>query len=297
MRILLTGASGQLGRALTAELALRAHEVIGAGRGESQTGVSRWERLDLTQTAETEAVVRRTAPDAVIHCAAWTDVDAAEKPENREAVFAVNAGGTEALARASAETGAKLLYLSTDYVFSGEGYEPWQTDSSARPLSVYGESKRRGEEAVQRLTARFFIVRIGWLFSPWGRNFPRTILKLAETHETLRVVSDQIGTPTYAPDLSRLLADMIATENYGIYHAGNEGGYLSRADFAAEILQRAGQSCRVIPVTTEEYAPEAAPRPKNGRLDQRSLRDAGFTPLPDRLDALDRFLRECGCGR
>jgi len=230
-------------------------------------------------------------PDAVIHCAAWTAVDAAE--DNREAVFAVNAGGTENIARACAQLGCKMMYISTDYVFDGQGETPWRAEcEDFGPLCVYGETKLAGEAAVRKWVERFFIVRIAWVFGKNGKNFIRTMLSVGKKHPVLRVVRDQIGTPTYTLDLARLLADMIESEKYGVYHATNEGGYISWADFAKEIFVKAGMDTVVTPVTTEEYGLSKAARPLNSRLDKSKLREMGFEPLPDWRDALARYLKE-----
>ena len=236
------------------------------------------------------------APDAVIHCAAWTAVDAAEDGENRGKVQAINVDGTRHIALACKALGCKLMYISTDYVFDGQGTEPWQPDcDDYAPLNVYGETKLGGELAVRERVERFFIVRIAWVFGLNGNNFIKTMLKLGQTHDTLRVVNDQIGTPTYTLDLARLLVDMIETEKYGCYHATNEGGYISWADFAAEIFRRAGMGVNVVPVTTAEYGLSKAARPYNSRLDKRKLAANGFAPLPDWRDAVARYIaRVCG---
>ena len=232
-------------------------------------------------------------PDAVIHCSAWTAVDAAEEPENFQKVTALNVKGPENIAKACKKIGAKLIYLSTDYVFSGEGNTPWKPDDRCfAPLNVYGESKLAGEFAVSENTDRFFIVRIAWVFGKNGKNFVRTMLNVAKTHDTVRVVYDQIGTPTYTADLARLLVDMAETEKYGWYHATNEGGYISWYDFTKEIYRQAGLNAKVIPVTTAEYGISKAKRPFNSRLDKSKLTEAGFTPLPDWKDALRRYLSE-----
>ena len=285
MIALVTGAAGQLGRDLVPELRRRGHEVLACDL--SGAPVS----LDIVDREAVRELVQKSRPDAVLHCAAWTQVDAAEQPENRARVFAVNEAGTRNLADACRETGAKMLYLSTDYVFSGRGEEPWTPEETVfSPLNVYGESKLAGERALRERLTRFFIVRTAWVFGPQGKNFPDTMLRLSSSREALRVVSDQIGTPTYTPDLSRLLADMIETERFGVYHATNEGGYVSWADYAREIFRQAGKKTRVIPVTTEEYGESLARRPKNSRLSKEKLRAAGFSPLPPWRDALTRYL-------
>ncbi len=283
MRVLVTGSRGQLGFDVMQELSSRGHEAIGCDLPE----------LDITDGAAVMRLMKEVRPDAVIHCAAWTAVDAAEDEENREKVFAVNAEGTRNVAKAAAETGAKLLYLSTDYVFDGQGTTPWKADETHfAPLNVYGKSKLMGERAVRELAARHFIVRIAWVFGLHGKNFVRTMLSLSKTHPSLRVVNDQVGTPTYTPDLSRLLVDMIETDKYGTYHATNEGGYISWYDFACAIFEEAGVKVDVTPVTTEEYGLSKAARPFNSRLDKSKLVGNGFSPLPDWRDALHRYIKE-----
>lgn len=289
MKILVTGAKGQLGHDVTEELKKRQHEVI-------ETDI---DNMDITDLASVNDAFSRSKPDAVIHCAAWTAVDAAEEENNREKVFAVNEKGTANLASVCDRQQIKMLYLSTDYVFDGQGTTPWKPDcKDFSPLNVYGQSKLAGEQAVARLS-RFFIVRIAWVFGKYGTNFIKTMLNAGKNHDTLRVVNDQIGTPTYTFDLARLLADMIETDKYGCYHATNEGGYISWYEFAVEIFRQAtllGYECydaghlRVIPVTTAEYGLRAAKRPLNSRLDKSKLLEEGFTPLPSWQDALHRYL-------
>lgn len=283
MRVLVTGVKGQLGYDVVNELNKRNHEAIGVDV----------EEMDVTDEAAVYRVIGEAKPDAVVHCAAWTAVDAAEDPDNYDKVMKINALGTEYVARACKTLDAKMTYISTDYVFDGRGDEPWEPDcKDYEPLNVYGESKLLGEKAVAGLSDKFFIVRIAWVFGKNGNNFIKTMLKLSETRDVLRVVSDQIGTPTYTRDLARLLVDMIETEKYGYYHATNEGGYVSWADFAKEIFLQAGKSTRVIPVTTAEYGLSKARRPFNSRLDKSKIVAAGFTPLPSWQDALKRYLAE-----
>lgn len=285
MKVLVTGSQGQLGYDVIKELRSRGHEALGFDLPE----------LDITDEVAVQAVFDRVKPDAVIHCAAWTAVDAAEESGNIAKVFAVNEGGTRNLAAACKRTGAKLLYLSTDYVFDGQGSAPWGADESRfAPLNEYGKSKLAGENAVRELLQTYFIVRIAWVFGKNGNNFVKTMLRLSETHDTLRVVCDQVGTPTYTPDLARLLVDMIETDKYGVYHATNEGGFLSWYDFASAIMQEAGKHTKVIPVTTAEYGLSKAARPFNSRLDKSKLKENGFEPLPDWRDALKRYLKEIG---
>lgn len=283
MRVLVTGVKGQLGYDVVNELNKRNHEAIGVDV----------EEMDVTDEAAVYRVIGEAKPDAVVHCAAWTAVDAAEDPDNYDKVMKINALGTEYVARACKTLDAKMTYISTDYVFDGRGDEPWEPDcKDYAPLNVYGESKLLGEKAVAGLSDKFFIVRIAWVFGKNGNNFIKTMLKLSETRDVLRVVSDQIGTPTYTRDLARLLIDMIETEKYGYYHATNEGGYVSWADFAKEIFLQAGKSTRIIPVTTAEYGLSKARRPFNSRLDKSKLVASGFTPLPSWQDALKRYLAE-----
>ena len=285
MRILVTGAAGQLGRDVVDELKKRGEDPVGVDIAD----------MDITDGAAVRATMERVRPDAVIHCAAWTAVDAAEAPENREKVRRINADGTANIAALCKELDCKMMYISTDYVFDGEGTNPWKPDCKAyRPLSVYGQTKLDGELAVSGLLEKYFIVRIAWVFGVHGKNFVATMLRLSETHDTLRVVSDQIGTPTYTADLAKLLCDMIVTDRYGYYHATNEGGYISWADFAGEIFRQAGKRTTVIPVTTEEYGLSAAARPHNSRLDKSKLTEAGFARLPSWQDALHRYLIETG---
>lgn len=283
MKVLVTGVNGQLGHDVYLELKKRGHQPIGVDIAE----------MDITDCKAVETVLKKELPDAVVHCAAWTNVDAAEDLINREKVFNINAAGTENIAQACQEINAKMLYISTDYVFSGEGEKPWQPDdNSYAPLNVYGESKLMGELAVKKYLDRFFIVRIAWVFGLNGKNFIKTMLSVGKTHDTVRVVNDQIGTPTYTIDLSRLLVDMIESEKYGYYHATNEGGYISWYEFTKEIYKVAGLKTEVLPVTTEEYGLSKAKRPKNSRLDKSKLVKSGFTPLPDWKDAVSRFLAE-----
>ncbi len=283
MKIAVTGATGQLGTDVAAELKKRGHEVFGLGSAD----------MDITDLTSVSTVLNGIRPDAVIHCAAWTAVDAAEEIENREKVFAVNSQGTENIAKVCKDLDCKMLYISTDYVFSGEGEQPWQPDcKDFSPLNIYGESKLRGELAVADILEKYFIVRIAWVFGFYGKNFVKTMLNIAKTHGTVRVVNDQIGTPTYTADLAVLLADMIITEKYGYYHATNEGGYISWYDFTEEIYRLAGLDTKVVPVTTAEYGLSKARRPFNSRLDRTKLAASGFDPLPTWQNALKRFIDE-----
>ena len=300
MKVFVTGVCGQLGHDVMKELAGRGHDAIGSDIAPSYHSLTEdspvarmpYLPLDITDGDAVARVLGEVRPDAVIHCAAWTAVDAAEDEENIPKVQAVNAEGPRNIAEACRTLGCKLLHISTDYVFSGQGTEPWQPDCRDwAPLSVYGRTKLEGELAIAGLLEKFFIVRIAWVFGLNGGNFVRTMLRLGQNHDTLRVVNDQIGTPTYTPDLARLLADIIGTEKYGYYHATNEGGYISWAEFAEEIFRQAGMGARVIPVTTAEYGVSKAARPFNSRLDKRKLVENGFEPLPPWRDALTRYLR------
>ena len=297
MKILVTGVNGQLGHDVMLELQKRGYEAVGCGSSPEYRGMADavaklpYVSLDITDDAAVDRVLQEIKPDCVCHCAAWTAVDAAEEPENKDKVFAVNVDGTRNLARACQALDAKFMYISTDYVFNGQGTEPWKADSQEfAPLNVYGKSKLYGELAVKELLTKYFIIRIAWVFGLNGNNFVKTMLKVGKDHDTLRVVNDQIGTPTYTADLARLLVDMLETEKYGTYHATNEGGYISWYDFAREIFRQAGYSTKVIPVTTEEYGLSKARRPFNSRLDKRKLGEKGFAALPDWKDALKRYL-------
>lgn len=291
----MTGAPGQLGRDVVSELLARGHEVIASGRAPGIDLGAPYVPLDITDEGAVQAALSEARADAVIHCAAWTAVDAAEEAANRDEVMRVNGDGTRNIAEACARFGCKLMAVSTDYVFSGEGEAPWQPDERVfRPLNVYGQSKLAGERAICETLGRFFIVRTQWLYGLNGTNFVRTMLRLGETHDELRVVNDQIGRPTYSPDLARLLVDMAQTQAYGVYHATNEGEYISWADFAREILQRVGLHTRVVPVTTAEYGASKAIRPLNGRLATDKLARRGFSPLPSWRDALARHLSLLG---
>lgn len=290
MKVLVTGTSGQLGFDVVRELESRGHEAIGADRHDSE-GDFNHIILDITDRDKVLQVITELKPDAIIHCAAWTNVDAAEDSENLTAVRAVNVDGTKNLADAAKAIGAKMLYISTDYVFDGQGDRPWQPDDkNYAPLNVYGKSKLDGELAVADTLDKYYIVRIAWVFGQNGKNFIKTMLEVGKNHPEVRVVDDQIGTPTYTVDLARLIIDMVETDKYGYYHATNEGGYISWADFTKEIFKQANISSKVIPVTTAEYGLSKARRPFNSRLDKSKLVEQGFTPLPTWQDALSRFL-------
>lgn len=299
MKILVTGVNGQLGHDVMLELLKRGHAAVGCGSSPEYHGMQDavasmpYVQMDITDEDAVSRVMNEVKPECVCHCAAWTAVDAAEEAENKDKVFAVNVDGTRNLARACQALDAKFMYISTDYVFNGQGTEPWKADSQEfAPLNVYGKSKLHGELAVKELLANYFIVRIAWVFGLNGNNFVKTMLKVGKTHDVLRVVNDQIGTPTYTVDLARLLVDMLETEKYGTYHATNEGGYISWYDFAREIFRQAGYPTKVIPVTTEEYGLSKARRPYNSRLDKSKLEEMGFKPLPDWKDAVGRYLKE-----
>ena len=299
MRVFVTGVTGQLGHDIVNELERRGHTAIGSARRcpEGETPGPSFVRLDLSDEGGVKAEIDRLRPDAIIHCAAWTAVDAAEDPENREAVYSSNVLATKYLAEAAKAVDAKMMYISTDYVFDGQGKTPWQPDCrDYAPLNVYGRSKLDGELAVSGMLEKFFIVRIAWVFGLNGKNFIRTMVNVGKTHDEVRVVNDQIGTPTYTKDLSRLLVDMIETEKYGYYHATNseaeEGEYISWYDFCCEIYRQYGLKTKVTPVSTAEYGLSKAARPFNSRLDKSKLAEAGFRPLPDWKDAVKRYLKE-----
>lgn len=301
MKVLVTGIAGQLGHDVMNELHKRGYEGVGSdiapqysGAGDG-TAVTKMDyiQMDITNSEEVTEAIKKVNPDVVVHCAAWTAVDLAEESENKEKVMAINVGGTENITKVCKELDCKMVYISTDYVFDGYGTRPWNEDcKDYAPLNVYGESKLMGEKVVSLNLEKYFIVRIAWVFGVNGNNFIKTMLKVGKKFDSLNVVNDQIGTPTYTYDLSRLLVDMIETDKYGYYHATNEGGYISWYDFACEIFKQAGYKTKVNPVTTEEYGVSKARRPFNSRLNKTKLVDNGFTPLPDWKDALSRYLKE-----
>lgn len=301
MRFFVTGVGGQLGHDVMNELAKRGHTGVGSDMAPEYSGVADgsavtsmpYVQLDITDSVAVDKAISEIKPDAVIHCAAWTAVDMAEDDANVAKVRGVNAGGTQNIADACKRLGCKMTYISTDYVFDGQGETPWLPDcKDYKPLNVYGQTKLEGELAVANTLDKYFIVRIAWVFGLNGKNFIKTMLNVGKTHDTVRVVNDQIGTPTYTFDLARLLIDMNETEKYGYYHATNEGGYISWFDFTCEIYRQAGMNTKVIPVTTAEYGLSKAARPFNSRLDKSKLREAGFEPLPTWQDALSRYLKE-----
>ena len=309
MKVLVTGVNGQLGHDVMNELEHRGIEGIGCDITDVYAGVADgsavcnmpFVQLDITNEESVHATIQDIRPDVLIHCAAWTAVDAAEETENQEKVRRINVDGTQYLANTCKVIGAKMVYISTDYVFDGQGERPWHPDDrNYAPLNVYGQSKLDGELAVSGTLDRYFIVRIAWVFGLSGNNFIKTMLRVGETHDKVRVVNDQIGTPTYTKDLARLLVDMVGTEQYGYYHATNSevapNGYISWFDFAKEIYRQAGMRTEVEPVTTEEYGLSKAARPFNSRLDKSKLAEAGFSALPDWKEALRRYLRELGVG-
>ena len=301
MKVFVTGVAGQLGHDVMNELASRGYEGIGTDLAPEYNGVqdgsyvttAQYVSLDITDKEAVDKTIQEIHPDVVVHCAAWTAVDAAEDEDKQAKVRAINAGGTQNIASACKEVNAKMVYISTDYVFDGQGTEPWQPDcKDYKPLNVYGQTKLEGELAVSQTLDKYFIVRIAWVFGKNGNNFIKTMLNVGKKYDTLKVVNDQIGTPTYTYDLARLLVDMIETDKYGYYHATNEGGYISWYDFACEIFKQAGYTNTVIPVTTEEYGLSKAARPFNSRLDKYKLVENGFKPLPTWQDALARYLKE-----
>lgn len=303
MRVFVTGVGGQLGHDVMNELALRGFDGIGSDLAPAYPSVADdsavtrmpYISLDITDPGEVEKVLTQIRPDAVIHCAAWTAVDLAEDESSVAKVRRINAGGTANIAAVCKNLGCKMTYISTDYVFDGQGTEPWKPDcKDYKPLNIYGQTKLEGELAVSSCLEKYFIVRIAWVFGLNGKNFVKTMLRVGAEHDTVRVVNDQIGTPTYTRDLARLLVDMIETEKYGYYHVTNEGGYISWYDFTCEIFRQAGYATKVVPVTTEEYGMNKAARPFNSRLDRSKIAEAGFEPLPDWRDALARYLKEIG---
>lgn len=301
MKVFVTGVGGQLGHDVVNELMRRGNESVGSDIQPTYIGVVDdsvvvnvpYVQLDITDQKSVRATIEKIHPDVIIHCAAWTAVDAAEEEENRVKVDAINHLGTKYIAEAAKAIDAKMVYISTDYVFDGQGDRPWEPDDKCyAPLNVYGQSKLNGELAVADTLEKFFIVRIAWVFGLNGKNFIKTMINVGKTHDTVRVVNDQIGTPTYTFDLARLLVDMIGTEKYGYYHATNEGGYISWYDFCCEFYKQYGLDTKVIPVTTSEYGLSKAARPFNSRLDKSKLVEAGFKPLPDWKDAVRRYLAE-----
>ena len=301
MKYFVTGVAGQLGHDVMNELNKRGHVGVGTDLAPEYAGIqdgsyvttAEYVSLDITNNAEVQRVIEEVNPDVIVHCAAWTAVDAAEDDDKKAKVRAINVDGTQNIANAAKKIDAKMVYLSTDYVFDGQGTQPWEPDcKDYKPLNVYGQTKLDGELAVANTLDKYFIVRIAWVFGVNGANFIKTMLKLSENHDELTVVSDQIGTPTYTYDLARLLVDMTETDKYGYYHATNEGGYISWADFAKEIFKQAGKDVKVTPVTTAEYGVSKAARPFNSRLDKSKLVENDFEPLPTWQDALSRYLRE-----
>lgn len=301
MKVFVTGVGGQLGHDVMNELAKRGYEGTGSDLAPVYSGIADgsavtkmpYVSLDITDKLAVEKTVKEVAPEVVIHCAAWTAVDLAEEEENVEKVRQINAEGTQNLADVCRELDCKMVYISTDYVFNGQGTEPWKPDcKDYQPLNVYGQTKLEGELAVANTLEKYFIVRIAWVFGLNGKNFIKTMVNVGKNHDEVRVVSDQIGTPTYTLDLAILLVDMIETEKYGYYHATNEGGYISWYDFCCEIYRQYGLDTKVIPVSTEEYGISKAARPFNSRLDKSKLTEAGFALLPTWQDAVSRYLKE-----
>ena len=301
MKFFVTAVGGQLGHDVMNEIASRGFAGVGSDIAPIYSGVADgtavtsmpYIQLDITDSEAVASVLAEVKPDVVVHCAAWTAVDAAEDEENKEKVFSINAKGTENIARVCKELDCKMIYISTDYVFDGQGERPWEPDDkNYAPLNVYGESKLQGELAVSSILEKYFIVRIAWVFGLNGKNFIKTMINVGKTHDEVRVVNDQIGTPTYTYDLSRLLVDMAETDKYGYYHATNEGGYISWYDFCVEFYKQYGLETKVTPVTTAEYGLSKAARPFNSRLDKSKLVEAGFTPLPTWQDAVSRYLKE-----
>lgn len=301
MKFIVTGVNGQLGHDVMNELNKRGHEGIGSDIASAYAGIADGSAvttmpyigLDITDKAAVEKVISEIKPDAVVHCAAWTAVDMAEDDDKVGAVREVNAGGTQNIADVCKRLDCKMLYLSTDYVFDGQGTKPWQPDcKDYKPLNVYGQTKLEGELAVSNTLEKYFIVRIAWVFGLNGKNFIKTMINVGKTHDEVRVVNDQIGTPTYTYDLARLLVDICESTKYGYYHATNEGGYISWYDFCVEFYKQYGLTTKVTPVSTEEYGLSKAARPSNSRLDKNKLIENGFVPLPSWQDAIKRYLAE-----
>ena len=303
MKVFVTGVNGQLGHDVMNELNKRGYEGLGSDIAECYSGVADgsavttmpYVSLDITDEEKVKKVIEEYKPDAVVHCAAWTAVDMAEDDDKVEKVRAINADGTKYIAEACKEIDSKMVYISTDYVFNGQGERPWQPDDkNYEPLIVYGQTKLEGELNVSGILDKYFIVRIAWVFGLNGKNFIKTMVNVGKSHNEVRVVNDQIGTPTYTLDLSVLLVDMIETDKYGYYHATNDdnGEYISWYDFTKEIYRQAGMNTKVIPVSTEEYGLSKAKRPFNSRLDKSKLIENGFKPLPSWKDALGRYLKD-----
>lgn len=301
MKFFVTGVAGQLGHDVMNELAKRGYEGVGSDIAPQYSGVEDgssvttmpYVGMDITDAKAVRETILSVKPDVVVHCAAWTAVDLAEDEDKKAKVYAINAKGTQNIADVCKELDCKVIYISTDYVFNGQGTEPWQPDcKDYQPLNVYGKTKLEGELAISNTVSKYYIVRIAWVFGLNGKNFIKTMLSVGKTHDEVRVVNDQIGTPTYTYDLSRLLVDMAETDKYGYYHATNEGGYISWYDFTCEIYKQAGLSTKVTPVTTAEYGVSKAARPFNSRLDKSKLTENGFRPLPTWQDALSRYLKE-----
>ncbi len=293
MKVLVTGVGGQLGYDCMKELSKRGYECTGSDIQDSNENFEHYIQLDITDEVKVYQIIESINPDAIIHCAAWTAVDLAEDKDKYNQVYNVNVNGTKNIASICQKINCKMLYLSTDYVFDGQGDIPWSADcKDYKPLNVYGQTKLEGELAVSSLLTKYFIVRIAWVFGLNGNNFIKTMLNVGKKYDTVRVVNDQIGTPTYTYDLARLLVDMIESDKYGYYHATNEGGYISWYDFTVEIFKLAGYKTNIIPVTTEEYGLSKAARPFNSRLDKSKLVENGFTPLPSWQDALQRYIKQ-----
>ena len=293
MKVFVTGINGQLGHDVMNELIKRGHYAIGSDITETNKQFKNYVSLDITNKEFVDRILKEIDPDAVIHCAAWTAVDLAEDDDKVEKVREVNAIGTNNIAFVCKQLDCKMIYISTDYVFDGQGDTPWDPDcKNYKPLNVYGQTKLEGELAVSNNLEKYFIVRIAWVFGVNGKNFIKTMLNVGKKYPQVKVVNDQIGTPTYTYDLARLLVDMVESDKYGYYHATNEGGYISWYDFTVEIFKQAGYTTKVLPVTTEEYGLSKAARPFNSRLDKSKLLKNGFEPLPTWQDALCRYLKE-----
>lgn len=293
MKVFVTGVGGQLGYDVIKELAGRGYECVGSDIIDNCNSQYPYAQLDITNKTAVETVITKIMPEVIIHCAAWTAVDAAEEEGNKPIVYAVNVTGTRNIAEICKKLSCKMIYISTDYVFNGQGTEPWKADcKNFAPLNYYGQTKLEGEYAVSQILEKYFIVRIAWVFGKNGNNFIKTMINVGNKFDTVRVVNDQIGTPTYTYDLARLLVDMAETEKYGYYNATNEGGYISWYDYCCEVYRKFGIKTKVLPVTTEEYGLSKAVRPYNSRLDKSKLIEAGFKTLPTWQDAINRYLRD-----
>lgn len=301
MKVFVTGVAGQLGHDVMNEVAKRGYIGVGSDIADNYNGIQdgspvtimEYIPMDITNQANVEEVMSNVNPDVVVHCAAWTAVDLAEDESFVEKVIAVNVTGTKNIAEVCKNLDCKMIYISTDYVFDGQGETPWTPDcKDYNPLNVYGQTKLEGELAVSSLLEKYYVVRTAWVFGLNGKNFIKTMINVGKTQDEVRVVNDQIGTPTYSYDIARLLVDMCESDKYGYYHATNEGGFISWYDFCVEFYKQYGLQTKVIPVSTEEYGVSVAARPFNSRLEKTKLVENGFVPLPTWQNAISRYLKE-----